>query len=35
VIDELLVKLADSEAERRLACDLQEIRKKGEYEGLE
>ena len=33
--DELLVKMADVEAGRRLACELQAIREKGEYEDLE
>jgi hypothetical protein len=35
VFDELLGKIADLEAGRILACDLQWIREKGEYEDLE
>jgi hypothetical protein len=33
--DELLTKMADLEAGRRLADELQAIREKGEYEDLE
>jgi len=33
--DELLTKMADLEAGRRLACELQAIRDRGEYEDLE
>ena len=33
--DELLVKMADLESGRRLACELQAIRDRGEYEDLE
>jgi hypothetical protein len=32
--DGLLAKMADLEAGRRLACELQAIREKGEYEDL-
>jgi hypothetical protein len=33
--DELLAKMADLEAGRKLACELLAIREKGEYEDLE
>jgi predicted CopG family antitoxin len=33
--DELLTKIVDLEAGRRLACELQAIRERGDYEDLE